>query len=467
MEKRVGVLWYRNDLRLHDNEALTDAIQQVDEIYPVYVLDDRFIHGKTSKGFRKTGLHRAKFLLESLADLQKSLREKGSDLFIYSGKTEDILFDVVQKTKASWVFCNRERTREEVEIQEALEEKLWTIGREIRFYRGKMLLYTADLPFPVTHTPDTFSQFRKEVERIVEVREPLPIPNQINTGPILQKTTVPSLDDLGYSLAEYAALKGFSFTGGETNGLNRLKYYLWETDLVANYKNSRNNLLGEDFSSKFSAYLSMGCLSPKMIYREVKNYEQERKKNKSTYWLVFELLWRDYFRFIGKKYKSKIFSFNGINGAIPPRKGNDELFEKWISGTTGIPFIDANMREIEQTGYMSNRGRQNVASFLINDLKVDWTWGAQYFESILVDYDPCSNYGNWNYLAGVGTDPREDRYFKIFSQALRYDPNGDYVREWLPELSMIPTKEVHFPRESMEGKSVPDCYQNPIVELEN
>ena len=237
-----------------------------------------------------------------------------------------------------------------------------------------------------------------------------------------------------------------SFEGGETAGLERLRYYLWETDLVKDYKETRNGLIGSDYSSKFSAWLAQGCLSPKMIYHELKKYEAERGANKSTYWLFFELLWRDFFRLMGKKYEEKIFLKGGTKDDAPDGlRNNWQHFRPWLEGETGVPFIDANMRELNLTGFMSNRGRQNVASFLVKDLKINWQMGAEYFESMLIDYDVTSNWGNWNYVAGVGSDPREDRYFNIVKQARRYDPQGDYVRLWVPELSDLPTDFIHIP----------------------
>ena len=174
--------------------------------------------------------------------------------------------------------------------------------------------------------------------------------------------------------------------------------------------------------------------------------EAEFGANKSTYWLIFELMWRDYFRFIGKKYGNRIFLRGGVKQEPNPEWKNDRrLLELWVEGRTGVPFIDANMRELKQTGFMSNRGRQNVASFLVKDLMVNWQMGAEYFESILIDYDPCSNWGNWNYIAGVGCDPRENRYFNILSQAKRYDPKGEYVRLWIPELQAVPGEKIHQP----------------------
>src|SRR5690606_25977707 len=129
-----------------------------------------------------------------------------------------------------------------------------------------------------------------------------------------------------------------------------------------------------------------------------------------------------------------------------------ELFSRWADGKTGIPFIDANMKELALTGFMSNRGRQNVASFLVNDLKLNWQLGAEWFEAHLIDYDPSSNWGNWNYIAGVGNDPRQDRVFNIINQAKRYDPEGTYVKTWLPELESVPESYIHSPEAYAESQ---------------
>ena len=231
--------------------------------------------------------------------------------------------------------------------------------------------------------------------------------------------------------------------------------------------------MGGDYSSKFSPWLSQGCLSPKMIYAEIKRYEQERVKNESTYWLFFELLWRDFFRLMGKKYENKIFQKLGTKGTLSLNLKNDpQLMQVWIEGRTGVPFIDANMRELSHTGFMSNRGRQNVASFLVKDLSVNWQMGADYFESLLLDYDPCSNYGNWNYVAGVGSDPRENRYFNILAQAKKYDPKGKYVKLWLPELANLPSDIIHRPdiisaqQETALGFHLGEDYPKSMVSTE-
>jgi deoxyribodipyrimidine photo-lyase len=430
MEKR-GIVWFRSDLRLHDNEAILEATEHVKELIYVYIFDERVFKGKTRFGFRKTDKYRAQFIIDCIKDLRNSLKERGARLLVRVGKPENILFDLCRESKASWVFCNRERTEEEVKVQDALEKNLWSIGREVRFSRGKMLYYTADLPFPITQTPETFTAFRKEVENFVSIREPLPtIEMQLPDSMFkFEEGEIPDLEDFGFDKSETQFDR--MLVGGESQAIREMNYYIWDRDLLKTYKETRNGLLGRDYSSKFSAYLSSGCLSPKLIAHQVFRYEKERTKNDSTYWLIFELMWRDFFRLMGKKHGNAIFQLGGIQQR---RDVNDRVdmkeFSLWAEGKTGVAFVDANMRELNQTGFMSNRGRQNVASYLINDMNLNWLLGAEYFESLLIDYDPCSNYGNWNYLAGVGNDPRSDRYFNIESQAKRYDPEGEFVKYW-------------------------------------
>ena len=172
------------------------------------------------------------------------------------------------------------------------------------------------------------------------------------------------------------------------------------------------------------------CFFNTPIYEQVKKFEQKICKNQDTYWLIFELLWRDYFKYISLKYRDKIFMQGGILQKKYTWDNNQKVFHSWINGTTKEPFVNANMLELKFSGWMSNRGRQNVASYLAKDLQIDWRLGAVYFEAMLLDYDVHSNYGNWMYVAGVGNDPR-DRKFNVRLQSERYDPSGKYQNIWL------------------------------------
>jgi deoxyribodipyrimidine photo-lyase len=243
---------------------------------------------------------------------------------------------------------------------------------------------------------------------------------------------LPQPEELGLETPKNDLRTVINFKGGETEGCARVNYYFTQTKLISTYKETRNGLIGGDYSTKLSPWLAIGCLSPREVYYELKKYEQIYGANESTYWLEFELLWRDYFRFMMKKHRHHFFLQAGIKKVNPRSVShNSEALKTWMDGNTTSDFVNANMKELKFTGYMSNRGRQNVASYLVNDLKMDWRYGAAYFEQQLIDYDVCSNWGNWAYVAGVGNDPRENRYFNVDKQARDYDPDGEYRNLWL------------------------------------
>ena len=211
-----------------------------------------------------------------------------------------------------------------------------------------------------------------------------------------------------------------------------MNQWIWERDCLKDYKETRNGMVGADYSSKLSPWLSIGCISAVEVYWEIKKYEEERLANDSTYWLFFELLWREFFRFVARRYGPQIFQRNGIKESDEKKTlGDPKTFKRWKEGRTPNAFVNANMIELKKTGWMSNRGRQNVASYLVHDLGQDWLAGARHFEEHLIDYDPCSNYGNWMYLGGVGNDPRPNRAFNLEKQAEYYDPDHKFQNLWL------------------------------------
>jgi deoxyribodipyrimidine photo-lyase len=279
------------------------------------------------------------------------------------------------------------------------------------------------LPFPVQDMPNIFTQFRKEIERSgLRFTNPVAAPFKIPTLPACLEILPREFDGEEVVLANH-------FLGGERAALAHLEQYLLRR-LPDTYKATRNQLIGKDFSSKFSPWLALGCISARTIAADLAAYEQCHGANEGTYWLWFELLWRDYFRFLHFKYGRQLYRAKGLSDA--PLVQSDPLqFERWCAGQTGEHFVDAGMRELVKTGYLSNRMRQIVASYLIYDLRGDWRFGAAWFESQLIDYDVYSNQGNWLYLAGRGTDPRGGRHFNIAKQAQDYDPQGDYQSLWL------------------------------------
>jgi len=420
----IHLHWFRNDLRLADAAALSD-VQKADFFLPVYILDPR-MYAQHALGFPKVGFYKMKFLLECLQDLHRQLNQKGSRLLVFTGYPEQILPELANRFGKLKLTATKEYTFEEL----AVEEELQKAGVVISYHHDLTLMHPEDLPFPVAKTPDIFTQFRKAVEQYSNVRTPRPTPEWLPPIPEgMPIADIPSLAQLG--MLDKVIDKGLSFTGGTSAGLERIQHYFFETKSLSTYKETRNGLLGMDYSSKLSPWLSTGALSARMLWAKVKEYEAEVEANDSTYWLIFELLWRDYFKYVSMKYGNKIFLKSGIRGKAMETKNNIITFRKWCQGQTGNDFVDANMLELLHTGFMSNRGRQNAASYLCKDLQIDWTWGAAWFESQLIDYDPASNWGNWMYIAGVGNDPREGRYFNTNRQAEMYDSDRSYRNYWI------------------------------------
>ncbi|GAB5553263.1 MAG: DASH family cryptochrome [Saprospiraceae bacterium] len=436
--KRRAIVWFRQDLRLGDNEALTEALSHAYEVLPVYVFDIRLFKEKDDLGFPVIGPYRSRFILESVKDLQRSLKRLGSDLIVRIGKPEEEILKIARSVRSSWVFCNRERTPKEVAVQDTLEQNLWSVGQELRYSRGKMLYHTGDLPFPIQHTPDTFGQFKKEVERYVNIREPLERPQKsfnflmVDVDPGI----MPALKDLGYPDFKVDSRLDFSFKGGESHGLERLKNFIWESGGIEDYKDGKDELSGLNATTKLSPYLAQGCISPKQVYAEIKRYEDKYGANKSTEALFVNLMYRDFHRLMVKKHGNAVFDKGGFQGETDSGLSDDpNKFSVWQKGNTGVPLIDAAMQELNQTGYISNRARQNVASYLVHEMKVNWQYGAAYFESMLIDYDVCSNWVNWNIVAGISTDPREDIKLNHEAQTIKYDPQHEYIDTWLQGIS--------------------------------
>ena len=427
---KTSIVWFKTDLRIDDNETLIKAISQSEQIIPVYCFDDsHFV--TTPYGFKKTGSFRAQFLLESLQDLDITLRALGSGLLIVKGKPEIEIPKIVNQYKAQKVFAKREVAFEEKQTEKLVQDELFKLRCELETTSTSTLYHAEDLPFSIKDIPDVFTNFRKKTEKDAVVRKTFDKPTQINS-PELPVLNVPTFEDLGLVFSPIDSRAAIQFKGGETAAIERLQHYFYETKCLSNYKETRNGMIGADYSSKFSAWLAMGCISPRYIYKEIKKYEKEYGANDSTYWLIFELLWRDFFRFMFKKHKTKFFLYSGIKtDKINSKSLNEKLLSQWVNGATNSDFINANMLELKLTGFMSNRGRQNVASYFCNELNMDWRFGAAYFEEQLTDYDECSNWGNWAYLAGVGNDPRGHRYFNIEKQAGDYDKNKSFRKLWL------------------------------------
>ncbi|EOD19626.1 hypothetical protein EMIHUDRAFT_209270 [Emiliania huxleyi CCMP1516] len=407
-------------------------------VLPVFLFDPRQ-YRRTARGCDKTGPFRAKFLYDSVLDLRQQLRGIGSDLLVAPRGEGDT---------HTTILCQEQVTSEELRVDRALRSALPAGSCQFKPVWGGSL---SELPYrqDLSDLPDGFTPFRNKAGRPVESRcevrapikrpgngdLPLPPADALAAAAPLSCTALPPLPEIGLSEAALGEASRtlrrdaapdprgvMPFPGGEAAALAR--HYLAISlaapcDALATYFETRNGMLGADYSSKFAPWLAHGCLSPRQVAHECRRYEGARVQNKSTYWM------------------------GGPIGSHQSWRSDAQLLQRWKDGELGVPLVDANMRELKATGFMSNRGRQNVASYLALDLQLDWREGAEHFEALLLDYDVCSNWGNWVSAAGL-TGGRVNR-FNIVKQSKDYDADGAYVRHWLPELKDVPSQFVHEP----------------------
>ena len=427
-QNNTGLIWFRNNLRTKDNASLKKVVDNCDQVIAVCFFDPKYFKTDTF-GFQKTAKFRAKFLIDTIADLKKNLSDLNITLLTYCESPENKISFLCDKFSIDAIYTQKEWTPEEVDTSESIKKSLSSNIHFIEDY-DQFLYHPETVSKNFSNIPDVFTQFRKKLEKYITIPEEAITSKLPESNSIENKTTIPTLLEVGFNDFEVHPNSAFPFLGGENEALKRLNYYLFESKKVGFYKKTRNGLVGLDYSTKFSAWLANGSISAKTIYWQVKAYEQEFGANQSTYWVIFELIWRDYFKYISLKYDSKIFKIGGILDKEYHWNTDNKIVQKWIDGETKDDFVNANMIELKETGWMSNRGRQNVASYFAKELLLYWRIGAAYFESLLIDYDVHSNYGNWMYVAGVGNDPR-DRKFNTQLQAERYDENHKFRKLWL------------------------------------
>ena len=427
-EETANLVWFRSNLRVEDNTSLSKAIRDSSRVIG-YINIDPAIFELSDYGFKKTEKFRTKFLLESIQDLKKQLNGINISLIITNQDFETSINSIIEKYNIRSIYMQKEWTRDEL-----AEEK--QIPKHINLIKDfDQFLYSPESVKEVyENIPRGFSNFRKKCEKYLDIEYPLQIPKPLDKKNNIDDVySIPTLNDLGFEEFRVHKNSVFKFIGGETSAKERVYEYFFENKRISKYKLTRNGLLGKDYSSKLSSWLANGSISVRYVYMQIKKYEEEIEKNESTYWLFFELIWRDFFKYVSMQHKDKFFSKSGIYGDSKNWSNNKELINRWINGETNEPFVNANMKELSQTGFMSNRGRQNVANYLTKELKIDWRIGAEYFESLLIDYDVHSNYGNWLYNAGIGNDSMPFRKFNPKLQSERYDPNKEYEKLWLNE----------------------------------
>ncbi|RAJ31032.1 DASH family cryptochrome [Pedobacter cryoconitis] len=435
MAKR-GLVWFKNDLRLHDNEVLLKAQKECSELVFCYCIEEKD-YQQSVNGSRRADIIRFKFMQQSVINLRGNLQHLGGHLIIGEKSAMLTIPQLVKEFEITDIYAEQEYAPFELDLVSKIMDGLPEI--EFHFLWGKTLYHKDDIPFEISKIPLTSKAYRIPVAKKSSPRETIGTPTRLNGVNNIKNIEFPSYSAYGFSKDEYEYSHPF-LEGGEDAALERLEYYTFKSELLTGYRWSRNKSDGLDYSSKFSPYLALGCISPRQIYSRVKEYEEKVRKNQSTWWLIFELVWRDYFTFKGMRIGTSIFSTQGFKNKKLVWENDPEKFERWCHGNTGIPFIDAHMLQLNQTGYMSNRGRVNCASYLVHDLKINWTWGAAYFESKLIDYDVSSNWMNWHMQAF------EIWYTNPVHQSNKYKAQ-DFIRLWIPELSKLNNIEVLIPWE--------------------
>ena len=455
MNSTIDIVWLHDDLRVTDNPLL-HFNDRPDHLICLYVLDDAWLAPLFDEpGETRVGPARLRFLWQCLMELRGELLQRGSDLLVRIGNPADVVVSLAEQLQARSVRVAEHAGLEEAQQIESVKRQLPAGITLERFESGRLIDESA-LPFDLSQLPESFSAFRRQVEKHCVVPPAKNAPVTLPAWPDAPRGFPPLCNVCEISAGwQPDERQGMVFMGGEAAGRERLQHYIWRQHGPASYKKTRNGLLGANFSTRFSPWLARGCLSARQVHDEVSGWEAEHGSGESSYWIGFELLWREYFLRAAQLEGEALFG----DARLPPTNAD---FDAWREANTGVPFIDAAMLELSSTGWISNRARQNVASFLVKDLGVDWRLGAAWFEHCLIDYDVASNWGNWRYIAGVGRDPRQDRYFNVLKQAGHYDPKGLYVAHWLPGLDTLP-----FGLDRQQPWRVaPEVYMSPRVQPE-
>ena len=395
MSKKVVLVWFRNDLRLHDNEVLTEALNRADLIIPVYCFDPRYF-SKNKFNQYNTGVNRAQFLLDTVSHLKNELKGLNADLMTFVGYPEEILPKLCVKYEIDEVYHHREVATRETQISESVEAALWEQKINLRHFIGHTLFHKEDLPFPIKDIPDKFNIFKKKIERESAVRKPFDTPQSIPYPTHLEQTQLPSLLELGYSEEDIAENESKCIEGGEDKAITSL-----EQLLDPQYSGLENY-------THISPYIAIGALSPIYIYDRMRHSDLSQNKRRYDR-LMTSLLWRDYFRFMLKKYPNVFFKSKGLLTEDDSEAFlNEDMLIKWKAGETGEEQIDEAIQALKTCGNITYAVRRMLARYFTHQVSSNWLIGASFFEEYLLDYAPATTYGFWSHMAGVGTSPKEN-----------------------------------------------------------
>ena len=447
------IVWYRNDLRIHDHPALARAVKEAAHVIPLFIFNDAILNGHHS------GSNRNRFLLESLDDLKSSLIELGGDLLYRKGDAANELIKLAHETGASAVYYTADYTTYACKRDRSVEKALEEHGIEPHAFGGRTLVSGLQGLTTGSGTPfKVFTPFYKKwlsVSRRTVAPSPqrIRLPDSVSTGSPPSLDTLTNNDDLSPNVLK----------GGEHEARNRFEQFL-KTG-IKGYAIA-NNDMGADATSRLSSYLHFGCLSPREI-------EDRLPDNEGGDAWRRQLAWSDFYNYVLLHFPQNArHEFQEKYRGTMQWDTNDALLEAWKDGQTGYPVVDAAMRQLRREGWMHNRARLIVGSFLTKDLWHDWREGERWFMRMLTDGDEANNNGNWQWIASVGVDPAPvyRRLYNPASQAKKYDPNGTYIRRYVPELKDVPDRFLGEPwTMSIEQQTQAGCmigihYPVPIID---
>lgn len=432
---------FRRDLRLEDNTGLLQALEESERVIPLFIFDVAQTDSAKNKFFSN---HAFQFMLASLTELSDALKKRGSKLYVYEGSYKDVLEDIFAHNTIDAVYVNRDYTpfsrKRDAVIERVAKKHNATFVRSTDY----TLSPVEDV---LTGTGKPYSVFTPFMRQAVTHTVPKPRVNRhtnyfsgtLRTANHTQVSHKPAL-------SKTACLRG-----GRSEALTILKH----PSFLKQYTHNRN-LPAIEGTSKLSAHLKFGTVSVREVYEVAVTTPGASEQ------FVTELYWRDFYMHIGYHFPHVFGASFQPWGDRIAWENNKSQFNAWCEGKTGVPIVDAGMRQLNQTGWMHNRVRMIVASYLTKNLLIDWRWGERYFATQLIDYDPCSNNGGWQWSASVGADPKPIRIFNPYLQAKTYDPDATYVTRWVPELQDVDPALLTSGKEIDFSQYVP-AYPKPLV----
>jgi deoxyribodipyrimidine photo-lyase len=457
--------WFRRDLRLTDNTALNHAVlSSGGEVLPVFILDEGLFRG------RDMAPARVQFMLDCLRDLDNSLKQRGSGLIVRRGDSETELLKLAREANASAAYFNRDYTPAARKRDQRVTASLQAAGLKVESFKDLVIFEEDELLTGAGKPYTVFTPYKKAWLARPKPRATEPADQTLRSVPSgIQGSPLPSAQDLGFNVTQAVP------PSGESRALAMLQDFA-ASKRIANYAAQRD-IPSEEGTSRLSPHLRFGTVSPRVCLQAAeaaRNALPASQRDGADVW-ISELIWREF-------YMQVLYHFPYANHANFKREydalrwGNgsqardDELFAAWRAGRTGYPIVDAAMRQLNQSAWMHNRARMIVASFLTKDLLLDWRLGESTFMRMLVDGDPAANNGGWQWAASTGTDAQP--YFRVFNprlQSERFDPQGKYIRRWVPELAHVPNDYIHEPSampplvQQQAGCVIGQDYPAPIV----